>query len=103
MRFALVVMLMIGSAVAFGFDCDVICPKGYTGGCLKSDGGCSCSCRQNASDVKDDILRALSAANASDEVQRQARQLLSQQTVVPRTTLTERIGRQFSIFVKKQD
>lgn len=101
MRFLVIMILAIATASAFGFDCSVTCPKNYYGACVKSDGGCDCSCSQQARDAKDGILSSLRAAGASQELIDRVQRLLSQQTELPETTLASS-GKQFAIFLRKQ-
>jgi hypothetical protein len=103
MKYFVPMIVIVAATTVFAFDCKVSCPKGYIAGCLKSDNGCDCSCREQAKDAKDDIAKALARANASFDVQRQAQQLLADRIELPERTLMDRdTGKQFTIMLKKQ-
>src|SRR2546427_5932331 len=102
MKFVLAVILILAVPLAFGFDCNVTCPKGYAGVCIKDDKGCNCSCAKDSKAVKDYILNDLKAADASPELQKRVGQLLFRAEDWKEQTLTdENTGKKFTIILKK--
>jgi|SRR5712664_3534315 len=104
-KIILIVIFVAGTATAFGFDCNVTCPSGYVGGCVKSDSGCNCSCKPDAKGVKEDIVKALEAAGATGTIVGQAKGFLGKTTELPfeKTFKDIETGKQFTIFLKKEN
>jgi hypothetical protein len=103
MKFALSVLLVIGTAVASDFECRVKCPGGYRGVCVKSSSACNCSCEKESRKAADYVVGVLQEQEAPQSLQQNARQLLENRNEVPPTTLTDRrTGNQFTIFMNPQ-
>src|SRR6266849_499957 len=101
MKSVLVLVVMLAIPAVADFDCDVTCPTGYKGGCVKSEGGCHCSCNKQATKVKEDLLKALSAQGASGKVRDQATRLFQNDTSSKTTTLNdEQANKNFTISFK---
>lgn len=101
MKSLLVLVVMLAIPAVADFDCDVTCPTGYKGGCVKSESGCRCSCNKQATKVKEDLLKALRDQGASGKVRDQAARLFQSETSFKTTTLNdERTNRNFTIFTK---
>jgi hypothetical protein len=73
MRIASIVILMAALFAAPDFHCNVNCPNGYHGGCIKSSQGCDCSCRENANDLYEDLIRFLKRSEVSPELLEKAK------------------------------
>jgi len=103
MRIALALILTIVADLALGFDCSVVCPNGFRGGCVKSESGCACSCREQAHELKSDILKSLESQGASADLLNRADKLLTSLDKVTETVLKDsESGKQFTIVVNKQ-
>src|SRR5881628_3709433 len=104
MRIVLMFVFTLAVTTVLAFECSVTCPKGFIGGCVKSDGGCACSCRPQAAQVKDDILKSLINQGASDDVLKRAGSLLTPppEKLSGSTLRDQGTGRVFVITVNKQ-
>ena len=103
MKLLLALILVLVAATAFGFDCNVTCPTGYKGSCVKSDDACNCTCKKEAKDAASYILATLKNAGASEKLQLQVQQLLAGKEELSETTITDPgTGKKFSIFLKTQ-
>src|ERR1700675_4025776 len=100
MKSLLVLMVMLAIPAVADFDCDVTCPTGYKGGCVKSESGCHCSCNKQATKVKEDLLKALRDQGASGTVQGRATALFQKETSFKRTLNDEQANKKFTIFIK---
>jgi hypothetical protein len=89
MRIIATMILVFGVVLASASDCNVKCPEGYHGGCVKSGQDCDCTCWKNLKDAKDAIIKALQRMDASSDIQRQARSYLKDVNELPETTLTD--------------
>ena len=103
MKYLIAVLLIFAGSLAAECECKVTCPTGYKGRCVCSDSGCTCSCKKETQDAKADIMNALTAAHASDEILKQARERLANVEELPETTLRDAQAHQkFIIFLSKQ-
>jgi hypothetical protein len=101
MKSLLVLVVMLAIPAVADFDCDVTCPTGYKGGCVKSESGCHCSCNKQATKVKEDLLKGLRDQGASGKVRDQATRLFQSETSFKTTTLNdEQANKKFTIFIK---
>ncbi len=105
MKILLVLIFVVAAASALAFECNVTCPKGYVGGCVKSDNGCNCSCKPEAKNVKEDVVKALEAAGASKATVDQVKQFLGNTTKIPieKTFVDTETNKQFTIVLKKYE
>lgn len=101
MRPLLLMTVMLAIPAAADFDCDVTCPSGYKGGCVKSETGCHCSCDKQVAKVKEDLLKTLRDQGASGKVQDQAVHLMRNETSLKATTLKDEPDKRFTIFIKE--
>jgi hypothetical protein len=100
MRSLCVLVMILAIPAVADFDCNVTCPAGYTGGCVKSEKGCKCSCDKQAKKVKEDLLKALHDQGASEQTQAQASRLLQNETTLKVTTLNdEQTNKKFTIAI----
>jgi hypothetical protein len=89
MKAIVILIVVFGVVLASASDCNVKCPEGYHGGCVKSGQDCDCSCWKNLQDAKDAIIKGLQRMDASSEIQRQARSYLKNVNELPETTVTD--------------
>src|SRR5712691_11675862 len=99
MKSLLVLVVMLAIPAVADFDCNVTCPTGYKGGCVKSESGCYCSCDQQGKKVKEDLMKALRDQGATSQFQGQVTRLLQNEKNVKATTrIDDQAKKKFMIF-----